>query len=334
MVKEASSHILLAGGTGFFGRALLRLWMKRYTAGESVARVTLLTRSVADFVAKYPQFSTLPWLDFVEGQICEHAGIPACRTFTHIVHAATSYTAGARLPPLQRYDQIVSSTRNLLDLAVACEVKAFLLTSSGAVYGRQPDYLERIPEDYHGMPDPLNAANAYGIGKRAAEHLCALYHQQHGLPTVIARGFSFIGEDMPLDESFAMGNFIRDALWREEIVVGGDGTQQRSYLDQQDLAHWLLTLLDQGQANRAYNVGSDQAISLAALAQQVRDLLAPGKPVRILGAAGGSAGKNYYIPDIERARRELGLEVTIPLDQAICRTAEVARENKEVAREK
>lgn len=327
MAIDASSHLLLAGGTGFFGRALLRLWKQHQVESISVPCVTLLTRSPAEFEAVYPEFCSLPWLTLLEADVCDAKSFPPIRTFTHVLHAATSYTQGGRLPPLQRYDQIVTSTRNLLALAVDCEAQAFLLTSSGAVYGRQPDHLDRIPEDYHGMPDPLNAANAYGMGKRTAEHLCALYHQRYGIRTVIARGFSFIGRDMPMDESFAVGNFIRDALWNDDIVVGGDGTQQRSYLDQQDLAHWLLALLDRGQANRAYNVGSDQAISIAALAHQVRDLLSPGKPIRFLGSAEGKNNRNYYIPDIERVRRELGLEVTTALDQAIIRAAEAARKN-------
>jgi dTDP-glucose 4,6-dehydratase len=154
--------------------------------------------------------------------------------------------------------------------------------------------------------------------------LCALYHATHGIDTVIARCFAFVGEDLPLDVHFAIGNFIRDALWAEEIIVGGDGTPLRSYLDQRDLAHWLLTLLAAGKPNRAYNVGSDREISVAALARLVGEIVSPGKVVRILGQAAGNSGRNIYVPDIRRAREELGLDVTIPLETAIADTANVA----------
>jgi UDP-glucuronate decarboxylase len=113
------------------------------------------------------------------------------------------------------------------------------------------------------------------------------------------------------------GNFIRDALWRDEIVVGGDGMPVRSYLDQRDLADWLVVLLMQGAANRAYNVGSDQAISIGELAHLVRDVVAPRKVVRVLGQANAGNGKNLYIPAISRVRQEMGLDITFPLRAAI-----------------
>ena len=169
----------------------------------------------------------------------------------------------------------------------------------------------------------MTPANVYGIAKRAGEHLCALYLDAYGLHTVIARCFAFVGQDLPLDVHFAIGNFIRDALWRDEIVVAGDGTPLRSYLDQRDLAHWLLTLLEGGSAGRAYNVGSDQPVSIADLAHLVRDTVAPGKTVRIVGQRQyGAIERDRYIPDIERARKEMGLTVQIPLRSAITATAE------------
>lgn len=320
---DASSRIFLTGGTGFFGRALLRAWIGKYELGEPQS-VTVLTRSSAAFLAEYPEFSGIPWLKFHEGDIGKSDSLPRGERFTHILHAAADSTFGPQLTPLQRYDQIVDGTRNLLDFAVACGAKRFLLTSSGGVYGPQPADLERVPEDWTGMPDPLNPANAYGVGKRVAEHLCALYHGTHGIEAVIARCFAFVGEDLPLEVHFAIGNFIRDALWAEEIIVGGDGTPLRSYLDQRDLAHWLLVLLAEGQPNRAYNVGSDQAISVAALARLVGEIVSPGKPVRVLGQTAANNGRNIYVPDIRRAREELGLAVTIPLEKAIADTASAA----------
>ena len=188
--------------------------------------------------------------------------------FTHVLHAAADSTLGPQRSPLQRYDQIVDGTRNLLDFAVACGVQRFLLTSSGGVYGPQPEDMAKIPEDWLGMPDPLNPANAYGVGKRAAEHLCALYHATHGIDTVIARCFAFVGEDLPLDVHFAIGNFIRDALWAEEIIVGGDGTPLRSYLDQRDLAQWLFDLASRWQAEprlqRGFGPGDQRCCTGAA----------------------------------------------------------------------
>jgi dTDP-glucose 4,6-dehydratase len=194
-----------------------------------------------------------------------------------------------------------------------------LLTSSGAVYGPQPSELAAIPEDWSGSPPLAEPSTAYGQGKRAAEHLCALVGEQHGLETVVARCFAFVGPDLPLNVHFAIGNFIRDALTADAITVAGDGSPLRTYLDQSDLAHWLLTLLEHGRPGQAYNVGSDEVISIAALAHLVRDILAPEKPVHILGQPDPGAARNRYVPDIRKAQQDLGLSVTIPLAEAIRR---------------
>jgi dTDP-glucose 4,6-dehydratase len=211
-------------------------------------------------------------------------------------------------------------------MAVRLGIGRVLMTSSGGVYGVTPPGVERLPESFHGMPDPLQPQNAYSVAKRTAEHLCALQHDALGLDTVIARCFAFVGEDLPLDKHFAIGNFIADALAGREIVVQGDGSPLRSYLDQRDLAHWLTMLLLRGTPQRACNVGSDEAVSIAELAQLVARVAhaETGREtaVRVLGAAasGQSALRNRYVPDIARARSELGLDVTIRLEDAIRHT--------------
>ncbi len=322
---STSSHLLLTGGTGFFGRALLRTWLDAFETGGAFPMVTVLSRSPSGFVDRYPEFSNLPWLRFQVGDICEPDTLPWGDSFSHILHAAADSTLGPQLSPLQRFHQIVAGTRNLLEYAVACGARRFLLASSGGVYGPQPPAMERIPEDYHGMPDPLNPANAYSVAKRAAEHLCALYQDAHDIEVVIARCFAFVGQDLPLDVHFAIGNFIRDALHGDSIQVSGDGAPLRTYLDQEDLAHWLLTLLERGRSGAAYNVGSDEVVSIAELAHRVRDLLAPGKPVEIRGQSDDMQGRNRYVPDIRKARKELGLTVRIPLAEAIRRAGAAHR---------
>ncbi|MDC3009358.1 NAD(P)-dependent oxidoreductase [Synechococcus sp. AH-736-G20] len=307
--------LLLTGGTGFFGRALLRRFLS-LDAGL-FDKIYVISRNPSAFLAAYPEFSCYSLFTFLKSDICDRKSLPWDLCFTHVLHAATDSTKGSCLTPLQLYDQIVNGTRNVLDLAVATGANRFLLTSSGAVYGSQPPELAAISEDWSGGPPLDDPHTAYGHAKRAAEHLCVLVAEQYGLDVVIARCFAFVGADLPLDVHFAIGNFIRDALLSQAITVAGDGTPVRTYLDQQDLAHWLLTLLQSGHPLHTYNVGSDEEITIADLAYLVRDLLAPTKSVHILGDPVPGALRNRYVPDIRKANRHLGLGVTITLADAI-----------------
>lgn len=302
-------HVFVTGGTGFFGKALLRQW-------PHDVRLTLLSRNPDHFRAMYGDLLAGWDVRLVGGDIMKPETLPA-GDYTHILHAATDSTFGPKLSPLQRYVQIVEGTRHLLDFAVATKTPRFLLTSSGGVYGPQPQEMVQIAEHYNGMPDPLNPQNAYSVAKRCAEHLCALYQECYGLEAIVARCFAFIGRDLPLDVHFAIGNFIRDALTASEISVAGDGTPVRSYMDQRDLAEWLFALLKHGSAGQAYNVGSDEELSIAELAQLVRDQIAPTKNVRIVGAASSNSFRNRYVPCITKARAELGLALRFSLKESI-----------------
>jgi UDP-glucuronate decarboxylase len=317
-------RILLTGGTGFFGKALLR---RHLSAAPSVAfEIFVLSRNPEAFLALHPELSSQASLTFLRGDIQDRASLPWNQDFTHVLHAAADSTFGYQHTLLQRYEQIVDGTRNILDLAVATGARRFLFTSSGAIYGSQPADLVAIPEDWHGSPPLLEPSTVYGQAKRAAEHLCSLMGEQHGLEPVVARCFAFVGPDLPLDVHFAIGNFIRDALTADAITVLGDGTPLRTYLDQADLAHWLFTLLEQGHPGQAYNVASDEVISIADLAHLVRDILAPEKPVLIMGQPALGAVRNRYVPDIRKAQQDLGLNVTIPLADAIWRTGAAHRQ--------
>jgi UDP-glucuronate decarboxylase len=316
-------RIFVTGGTGFFGKSLIRYWEKA-NSHKSSCTVCVMTRDPNSFLSKYPEFTKLPWLSFHKGDILHPSSLPKSEGFTHLIHAATDSTLGPQLRPLERYTQIVDGTRNLLDYAVTQKIPRFLLTSSGGVYGPQPQEMSQIPESFLGMPDPLNANNTYSVAKRCAEHLCALYQEQYGLEVVHARCFAFVGRDLPLDVHFAIGNFIRDALTQAEIIVGGDGTPIRSYMDQRDLAHWLSQLLVNGQAGQAYNVGSDQATTIKDLAHLVRDTLAPSKSVRILGQSLVQNFRNRYVPSTQKAQSELSLCLNFSLEESIKETAKFA----------
>lgn len=327
---EEDISLFLTGGTGFFGRSILRYLIETKRRNKwPQLRVTVLTRSPANFLARYGEFNNLPWLSFQAGDIlADVSSLPLNETFSHVLHAAADSTIGPQLANLDRYDQIVAGTRNILDFAIRVGAKRFLLTSSGGAYGAQPLEMERIQESYNGMPDPMDANNVYGVSKRLAEHLCILYQDQYPIETVVARCFAFVGPDLPLNAHFAIGNFIRDALVHEEITINGNGTPIRSYLYQDDLAEWLLTLLTRGKSGHSYNVGSDEAISIANLAQLIRDIISPKKTVKIRGAVNeDSTMRSRYVPDITKARTHLGLGVLTPLSDAIRLTAQLVAKN-------
>jgi len=316
--------ILLTGGTGFFGKSILRYLHSSPEWRSSIEEVTVLSRNPGAFLLDHPEFSGFSWLTFHQGDILQPETLPRDGAFTHVLHCAADSTQGTKLQTTARFDQIVDGTRYLLDFSVAQGVQKFLLASSGGVYGPQPLNTAQIEEDFLGMPDPLISGNAYGVGKRVAEHLCALYQEAHGLDCVIARCFAFVGPDLPLGVHFAIGNFIRDALKASPIAIEGDGTPLRSYLYQTDLAEWMLQILVSGTPGEAYNVGSDIAISIRDLALLIRDLVDPKLEVEVRETS-NSLPRQRYVPSIEKIRHDLGLDVTVPLSEAILLTVDGIR---------
>ncbi len=322
----SKASFLVTGGTGFFGRALLRYWMS--AESSELDRIVVISRSPKKFLHEYPQFGAFNKLQLVEGDISKPENLPALKNITYVIHAATDSTNGPSLTPLERFEQIVHGTENILKYAVRCGARRFLLTSSGGVYGAQPQNLERIPEGYFGIPDPLNPNNAYSIAKRSAEHLCALYQESFGIDVVIARCFAFVGQDLPLDVHFAIGNFIRDAMAGTDINVSGDGSPIRSYMDQRDLAEWLVTLVKLGQRGSAYNVGSDQAINIRDLAHLVKDCINPNLKVNIANHKSDGSFRNRYVPSIDSARHDLGLGLNYTLRDSIINVFETLTAQK------
>jgi dTDP-glucose 4,6-dehydratase len=312
-------RLFITGGTGFFGCWLLESFLWANERLKLGANATVLTRQPQAFAVKAPHLALAEGVTFVRGDIRTFSF--STGMFSHVIHAATEASAklNAENPRLM-LDTIVDGTRHALDFASQCGAKNFLLTSSGAVYGKQPADLTHLPEDYPGAPDPLDPKSAYGQGKRLAEHFCALYGKDSQMEIKIARCFAFVGPYLPLDKHFAIGNFIRDGLNGGPIVIQGDGTPQRSYLYAADLAIWLWTILFRGQSCRPYNVGSDESLSIAEVAGQVARCFSPEITVEIRGKANPEKAVERYVPSTQRADSELGLQKWIGMNDGIRRS--------------
>lgn len=156
------------------------------------------------------------------------------------------------------------------------------------------------------------------MAKQNAEGACLLAAQKTGLQVKIARGFAFVGPYLPIDAHYAIGNFIRDGLQGGPIQVLGDGTPLRSYLYAADLAIWLWTILIRGTSGRAYNVGSDQAVSIAEVANKVSEYTKT--IVQLASRPRTDVPPDRYVPSTARAEKELGLKAWVSLEDGIART--------------
>jgi nucleoside-diphosphate-sugar epimerase len=315
--KLNGKRIFITGSTGFFGIWILSAFYHAFKKGKFIGTVSALSRNPNAFLARHPEFSEAPFLTFHKGDVGKEE-FPD-QNFDFIIHAATEASVKMNMEePLQMFDIAAGGTRKVLDFAVRSGAKRFLLTSSGAVYGKQPSDITHLPENYSGAPDVLLGNAAYGEGKRVAEMFCNFYGKQKGIETVIARCYAFSGPYLPIDTHFAIGNFVRDYLGGGPIKVGGDGSPYRSYLYAADLVVWLLTCLTEGKDGEAYNVGSDVSIDIEELANTVGTINI-SKPVLVEIARQklDGAAKEHYVPSVEKAKNELNLSVFTPLEESI-----------------
>ena len=302
--------LFLTGGTGYYGCWFLESFSHINAALDLRAHAAVLTRRPEAFAAKLPLVCADPAIRLVRGDIRtldagdvrRQLGPEAPERFEFIIHAAAETdTRLYESAPFAMLDTIVEGTRRTLEFARAAGTRRFLFASSGAVYGRQPEGMTHIPEEYAGGPDTasFNTLNVYAEAKRLAETLCAGYNAVHGLETVIARPFATIGPHLSLDWHFALGNFLADALAGRDIQIKGDGTPYRSYLYAADQALWLWTILLRGQPGRPYNVGSSDGRPLREVARIVAGMASPPLAVRIASKADPARAPERYVPDVE-----------------------------------
>lgn len=306
-----SKRIFVTGGTGFVGRWLLESIVEANDRLGLNVEVTILSRDPEAWRFNAPHLA--PRVRAVRGDV---------RSFEldvisadWIVHAAgPTRRADLAVADADVYDQIVEGTRRVLALTERGSASRLLMISSGAVYGSMPENVACFDES--GWPrSGVEGGGAYAEGKRAAEALCA---QAKSVDCIIARCFSFVGAFLPLQDRFAIGNFLWDALQQRPIKVLGGGEDIRSYLYAPEMASWLWALMARGSGGAAYNVGSSEPITVRALAELVAVTAANASKVEIGAAVPGRVTR--YVPNVTRFYQEFQMRPHIPLADAIQRT--------------
>ncbi len=310
-------NILFIGGTGFFGKAFIN-YIKSNDILD-INQITIVGRSANSFLFNNPEFNQLEKIKYVSADILKDLTQLEGTNFSHVIHAAADSTNVSNLKYIDRFDQIVNGTRNILEFVRNNIPNSKLLfISSGAVYGQMPPNMNQFSEDFHGNIDNAESHNVYSIAKKTAEHLCSLYHDEYGLDISIARCFCFSGIHLPLDVHFAIGNFVRNVIDNKDIIIKGDGMSVRSYLDQDDMSEWILEILRSDKFNKTiYNIGSQDSISIKDLARLIIDLSNKDLDIKIQNNNSIDLKKSVYVPNCKKIQERFGISQKITLSESI-----------------
>lgn len=307
MITGVTGKTLITGGTGFVGRSLC----DQMAAEGPSSLVSVSSRNVQSLAG----FGHLVW------DMTEPARFPC--DFQNIIHCASPTSAPLTAQsPISVFDQIVRGAENLVRFIEGASVPPrVLFLSSGAVYGGAFTPARPVKESSRRAID-LSAANAaYGEGKRVAEFLLGEAASRGVCELIVARLFSFCGTRLPVDKHFAIGNFVRDAVNTDCVTVRSDGSAIRSYMDQRDMARWLLKALDFGPSSSPFHIGSSSPISISELAKLVgrrsEEVLSKRVRVDVVGKSVGYDGFDFYVPDTTWTESVLDVNMEIGLAESI-----------------
>jgi len=312
-------HIFISGGTGFLGAWLLELAAVLNQQHAFGLTLTIFSRNTRDFAQRWPHLGGLDWVHFQDGDVRYLAELP--RDTRYIIHAAalTDRRLFASQPGTVAETNGLGTQRILRATYMLEDVQKFVLLSSGLVYGRQPWETHRIGEDFAGPLHSDTVTSVYAESKRFAETVAQCAISESKLPVVTLRPFAFVGPYQSLQLPWAVTDFIRDSFTGGPIRIMGDGSTVRSLMYASDYAFWVLSALTNGRPRATYNVGSPEPIDLGSLAKMITQSFTPVPEIRTrLGQTGHD--RNRLVPDVTRAQRDLGVEVTVPLAEAIQRT--------------
>ena len=318
-------RILVTGAAGFLGSHLCdRLLAEGH---EVIGMDNFLTGDPQNLahLAGHERFS------FIRHDVTEFIFVPG--KVDAVLHFASPASPNRKSPygypnlPIQTLKVGAMGTHHALGVAKAHGAR-FLMASTSEVYG-DPE-VHPQPESYWGRVNPIGERSVYDEAKRYAEAMTMAYHRFHGVDTHIVRIFNTYGPRMRLDDGRVIPNFIKQALRGEPLTVYGDGSQTRSFCYVDDLIEGIYRLLLSDE-HEPVNIGNPAEFTILELAETVNRILGNTAGVVFLEEARDRDDPQRRCPDISRARRLLGWEPKISLEEGLARTIDDFRRRLEAA---
>lgn len=202
-------------------------------------------------------------------------------------------------------------------LGLAKRVKARVFQASTSEVHGDPD-VHPQPESYRGNVNPIGIRACYDEGKRVAETLFFDYHRQNQVDIRIVRIFNTYGPRMHPGDGRVVSNFIVQALRGEDITIYGDGSQTRSFCYCDDLIEGFVRLMNHPSLIGPVNIGNPNEFTILELAEKVLQKI--GGSSKLIFKPLPADDPLQRQPVIDLAKKELGWQPTVELDEGLDRT--------------
>ena len=295
-----NANILLTGGTGFFGVWLLSVFKYLNEQSKFQGEIYLITRDEASFFNANPALKNCDFIRIIQGDI-KTVNLGEIQP-DHLIHLASTSASETfnDIAQIEKINTLYLGTKNILEQCGA-GLKKVLFSSSGAAYGDTSSTV-KISEETPSTLMSNDEKYALCMGKIVAEFQIDFYSKRFGYDYSIARCFSFAGEFMPLSMHYAFGNFIGDALKRQDIVISGSGTALRSYMYIGDAILWFVALLTDPK-NEIFNVGSDCEVSIRELANLIGAKSGCSVSLKRTKNNEGNFVRSAYVPCLKKIKK-------------------------------
>jgi dTDP-glucose 4,6-dehydratase len=304
---------LVSGAAGFIGSHLCD---RLLAEGHRVVGLDNLITGARRNLAHLTNHSRFRFIEHDVTQPVEPAG-----RFDHVWHLASLASPKEYLAhPIETLESGSAGTRNMLEIARRDGAR-FLVTSTSECYG---DPLEHPQvETYWGHVNPVGLRSCYDESKRYAEALTMAYHRCHGVRTNIARIFNTYGPRMALKDGRVVPAFLDQALQGQPLTIFGDGTQTRSFCYVSDMVDGLVRL-SSSEERYPVNLGNPVELTILEFAERIRRLMRAEtrSELPIVFEALPEDDPQKRRPDITKAKRVLGWEPKVALEDGLRETVE------------